>query len=179
MRFRAFTARLVERLPWGLSEIVPPTLVGYVLINGSTFGLDLALLTLLHGLLGVVLPAAFTIAYVTAFALSFVLNRRLNFLSHAPVGRQLVVYAIAVAINYLAFILGVATGLSSLGLEYHASRILAGLCEAVYMYCVLRWVVFRQKRPPRARARAAETACATPSSSSGSGASSGGSPPVR
>jgi putative flippase GtrA len=124
--------------------LLPPTLVGFAIINLGTFGLDLALLTLLHGGLGVTLPIAFTVAYVTAFATSYALNRRFNFRSHAPVGRQLAIYAVAVAINYLAFILGVATGLAALGVEYHLARIAAGLCEGVYMYCVLRWIVFRR-----------------------------------
>jgi len=142
-RFHAFAEDVVARLPFGLDRVVPPTLVGYVVINGSTFALDLGLLTALHGGLHVALPIAFTVAYVTAFATSYVLNRRLNFRSHAPVGKQLVVYAAAVCVNYLAFILGLATALSAIGLEYHLARVVAGMCEAVYMYAALRWVVFR------------------------------------
>jgi putative flippase GtrA len=142
-RFHAFSERVVARLPFGLDRRVAPTLVGYLLINGSTFVLDLALLTVLHGRLGVALPAAFTISYVTAFGVSFVLNRWLNFRSHAPVGRQAAVYAVVVAVNYLAFVLVLGTTLSAIGLEYHLSRVAAALCEAVYMYSALRWVVFR------------------------------------
>jgi putative flippase GtrA len=141
-RFHAFTVRIAERLPFGLE----PTLVGYLVINGSTFALDLALLTVLHTGLGLILPAAFTLSYLTAFATAFVLNRRLNFRSHAPAGRQVAVYAVVVAINYLVFIVALATALSAIGLEYHLSRIVAGLCEAVYMYAALRWVVFRDRR---------------------------------
>jgi hypothetical protein len=145
-RFRAFTCNVAGRLPLGLDRRVPPTLVGYVVINGSTFALDLALLTVLHTWLGLVLPAAFTVAYLTAFGTSFVLNRWLNFRSHAPLGRQVAVYAVVVLINFLAFILVLATALSAIGLEYHLSRIVAGLCEAAYMYAALRWVVFRDRR---------------------------------
>jgi putative flippase GtrA len=145
-RFRLFTGNLAGRLPLGLDQLVAPTLVGFVVINGSTFALDLALLTVLRSGFGLVLPAAFTVAYLTAFATSFVLNRWLNFRSHAPVGRQAAVYAVVVAINYLAFILSLATALSAAGLEYHLSRIVAGLCEAAYMYAALRWVVFRDRR---------------------------------
>jgi len=145
-RFHAFARNVAGRLPFGLDRLVAPTLVGYLVINGSTFVLDLALLTILHTGLGLVLPAAFTVAYLTAFATSFVLNRRLNFRSHAPVGRQVALYAVVVAINYLAFILALATALSGIGLEYHLSRIVAGLCEAAYMYSALRWVVFRDRR---------------------------------
>ena len=145
-RFDSFLAKVVARLPFGLDRTAPPTFVGYLAIHGFTFALDLALLTVLHTTLGVVLPAAFTIAYVTAFGTSFVLNRWLNFRSHAPVGSQVAIYAVAVAINYLAFILGLATALSAFGVEYHLARIVAGLCEFAYMYVVLRWVVFRRAR---------------------------------
>ena len=134
---------VVARLPFGLDTIVAPTFLGFVLLNGCTFALDLSLLTLFRSGLGWPLWAAFTLAYLTAFGLSFALNRAFNFRSHAPVGRQLVIYLVAVGINYLAFIAGVADGLASAGLEYHLARVVAACCEAVYMYSVLRWVVFR------------------------------------
>lgn len=143
-RFVAAMAKVVAALPFGLDTIVAPTFLGFVVINGCTFAIDLALLTLLRSGLGLPLAVAFTLSYLTAFGLSFALNRRLNFRSHAPVGRQLVVYIAAIAINYVAFILGVANGLAAAGLEYHVARILAAGCEAVYMYSVLRWVVFRR-----------------------------------
>ncbi|CNG90240.1 GtrA family protein [Mycobacterium tuberculosis] len=71
------------------------------------------------------------------------LNRTFNFRSHAPVGPQVAIYVVVVVVNYLAFILGVTTLLVALGVHYQVSRIAAGLCEAVYMYCAMRWVVFR------------------------------------
>ena len=83
---------------------------------------------------------------VVAFGLAFVLNRTFNFHSHAPMGRQAVVYAVVVLVNYLAFILGVGSGLVALGVEYHLARLVAGACEAVYMYSAMRWIVFRRKR---------------------------------
>lgn len=49
-----------------------------------------------------------------------------------------------VVVNYLAFILGVTTLLSVLGVQYQLSRIVAGMCEAAYMYNAMRWVVFRR-----------------------------------
>ena len=137
-------ARVAAALPLGLSSVVAPTFLGFVVINGCTFGVDLGLLTLLHSGLHITLWASFTLAYLTAFALSFTLNRALNFRSHAPVGRQLVIYLVAIGVNYLVFILGVADGLSSLGIEYHLARILAACGEGIYMYSVLRWIVFRR-----------------------------------
>ncbi|AXB48065.1 GtrA family protein [Amycolatopsis albispora] len=143
-RFIDLCAAVTSRLPFGLARLVPPTFLGFCVINGFTFGVDLLLLTLLHGQLGLAVPLSITVAYVIAFGLSFVLNRAFNFQSHAPVGKQAVLYAIAVAINYLAFILGVGSGLVALGVQYHLSRLIAGACEGVFMYSVMRWVVFRK-----------------------------------
>jgi len=141
-RFAAGCAAVVRRLPFGLDTVVAPSFLGFVVINGCTFGVDLGLLTLGKSVLGLPLPVSITVAYACAFALSFVLNRSMNFRSHGPAGRQAVVYALAVLVNYLLFILGVGAGAVALGLEYHLARILAGVCEAVFLYCVLRWLVF-------------------------------------
>jgi putative flippase GtrA len=144
-RFTRWCVAVVARLPWGLNRLVAPTFLGFALINGFTFSVDLALLTVFHGWWGLPVWLSVTVAYVCAFGLSFVLNRTFNFHSHAPVGKQAVVYVAVVAINYVAFILGVGSGLTALGLEYHLSRLLAGACEAVYMYSAMRWVVFRRR----------------------------------
>ncbi|MGW5315198.1 GtrA family protein [Nocardia thailandica] len=142
-RFSQWCAAFVARLPLGLDRLIAPTFLGFAVINGFTFAVDLLLLTALHSGLGLPIWLSVTVAYVAAFGLSFLLNRTFNFHSHAPVGRQAVVYAVVVLINYLAFILGVGSGLTALGVEYHLARLLAGACEAVYMYAAMRWIVFR------------------------------------
>ena len=124
--------------------MVAPTFLGFCLINGLTFGVDLMILTGLHSGLRLPVPLAVTVAYSCAFGLSYVLNRTANFQSHAPVGPQVAVYVVVVVVNYLAFILGVSSGLTALGVQYQLSRVAAGMCEAVYMYCAMRWVVFRR-----------------------------------
>lgn len=133
----------MDRLPFGLNSVVAPTFLGFVLINSFTFGVDLTILTLLHSGLGAPLPIAVTVGYACAFGLAYVLNRVFNFRSHADVGPQMTVYVVVVVINYLAFILGVSNALAALGVEYHLARIVAGGCEAIYMYSAMRWVVFR------------------------------------
>ncbi|MDO3647095.1 GtrA family protein [Nocardia mangyaensis] len=145
-RFTRWCEAVVARLPWGLDSVVAPTLLGFGLINSFTFGVDLLLLTALHGGLGVPIASAITLAYVVAFGLAFVLNRTFNFHSHAPMGKQAAVYAVVVLVNYLAFILGVGSGLTALGVDYHLARLGAGACEAVYMYSAMRWIVFRRRR---------------------------------
>ena len=142
-RFHRCCEIVVARLPFGLNSVVAPTFLGFVVLNGFTFGVDLLLLTALHGWLGVSLAVAVTVAYACAFTLSYFLNRILNFRSHGEVGPQFAVYVVVVVVNYLAFILGISSALTALGVEYHVARIVAGACEAVYMYSAMRWVVFR------------------------------------
>lgn len=143
-RFHRACEAVVACLPLGLNSLVPPTFLGFVVINSGTFALDLVVLTLLHGVLHVPFGVAVTAAYVCAFAASYVLNRVVNFQSHGAVGPQVAVYVVVVVINYLAFILGVSSALRALGVEYHLARIAAGACEGVYMYCAMRWLVFRR-----------------------------------
>jgi putative flippase GtrA len=142
-RFHRLCDRVVAILPFGLSSVVAPTFLGFCLINSFTFGVDLVLLYLLHGVLAVPVPIAVTVAYACAFALSYLLNRIFNFASHAPVGPQFAIYVVVVVVNYLAFILGVSSLLTALGIDYRIARLAAGACEAVFMYSMMRWVVFR------------------------------------
>ncbi|MDX6292810.1 MAG: hypothetical protein QOH50_1885 [Kribbellaceae bacterium] len=144
-QFGAAMAAAVSRLPWELSEVIPPSVLGFAVINGFTFGVDLVMLTVLHSWVGLPLWQSITVAYTCAFGLSYVLNRAFNFRSHAPAGPQVAVYVVVVVINYVAWILGVGTGLAALGVEYHVARVAAGVCEGIYMYCAMRWVVFRKR----------------------------------
>ena len=134
---------ITRRLPFGLSEVVAPSLVGYLLINLCTFFIDLGLLGLGHGTFRWPIPVAVTLSYGTASLVSYVLNRVLNFRSHDDVGRQFPLYVAVSASNYLIFVLGLTDLLSSLGIYYEFSRIIAACCEAVYLYTMLRFVVFR------------------------------------
>jgi putative flippase GtrA len=141
--FTTAATAVIRYLPFGLSAIVAPSLVGYAVINGCTFALDLSLLTLFHGVAHWPVPVAITVSYGTASGLSYLLNRTLNFRSHGLVGRQVAVYAAVVTVNYLAFILGVGSGLAALGLEYQLARLVAGACEGIWMYVAMRFLVFR------------------------------------
>jgi putative flippase GtrA len=143
-RFHEWCEAVVNRLPFGLKSFVAPTFLGFCLINGLTFGVDLTILTGLHSGLEFPVPIAVTVAYASAFALSYALNRTLNFQSHAPVGPQVAVYVVVVIVNYLVFILGVSSALAAMGVQYQLARLVAGCCEAVYMYCAMRWLVFRR-----------------------------------
>lgn len=127
---------------------IPSTLVGFAVINSATFALDLALVSLLHGRLGVPLAVSVTIGYAVAFTLAFVLNKRFNFRSHAPVGPETARYVAVVAVNFGVVLLGVTTGLTALGVQYQLARLAAGACEGAFTYAAMRWWVFA----PRGRA---------------------------
>lgn len=91
-------------------------------------------------------PAAVTVGYAVAFGLAFVLNRWLNFQSHGPVGRQTGRYALTVLANYLLFILLLSSTLEAIGVQFLVARLIAGACEAVFIYLMMRSYVFRLKR---------------------------------
>jgi len=137
---------VTRRLPFGLSRVVAPSLLGYLLINLCTFFLDLSLLAVFHGALRWALPVAVTLSYGSASAASYVLNRVLNFRSHGALGTQLPVFAAVSASNYLIFVLGLTDLLAAVGVYYELARITAALCEAAYLYTMMRWIVFRDAR---------------------------------
>lgn len=148
--FATLCARVVRALPFGLSRSVAPSLVGFALINGFTFGVDLLVLTLLHGWLHWPIAPSISGGYLIAVGLSFVLNRTLNFHSHDRLGRRTLLYVAATAINFGVVLLGIGAGLTALGVEYHLARLVAGGGEGVFMYCAMRWVVFAPISPERA-----------------------------
>jgi putative flippase GtrA len=137
---------VAHRLPFGLSRVVAPSLLGYLLINLCTFFLDLAILAVAHGVLRWPLPLAVTLSYGTASLTSYALNRVLNFRSHAAVGAQLPLFIAVSASNYLIFVLGLTDLLAAVGVYFELARVIAALCEAAYLYCMMRWVVFRDTR---------------------------------
>lgn len=168
-RFAAAMAAITRRLPFGLAGVVPPSLLGYLLINLCTFCLDLGLLTVMHGTLKWPLPVAITLSYGTASGVSYVANRVLNFRSHGALGAQVPLYLAVVASNYLIWILGLTDALAALGVEYQIARIIASLCEAVYLYSAMRWIVFRDVRWTTAPADGEDAPDATePSAAPGS-----------
>ena len=150
VRFRRACAAVVGVLPGRLRRIVAPSMVGFAVVNGFTFAVDLLLLSLLIDGLGLPLGVGVTLAYGTAFALSFVLNRWLNFDPERPLGAQVVRYVGVIAVNYGAIVLGVTHALVAAGAPYQLARLAAGVGEAVFVYCAMRWLVFG-----RARARVA------------------------
>lgn len=138
---------LVDGLPAPVRRIVSRELIGFGILGGCTFLLDLALLWALRTWTQLPLPVSVTIAYVIAFGLNFVLNRAVNFRSHAPVGPQSARYAVVVACDY-GLTLGVTTGLSALGVDFRIARLIAAGCVATFTYTASRFWVFRKRAEP-------------------------------
>ena len=151
-RYAALMTAVAARLPFGLAEVIAPSMLGYLLINLCTFFVDLGLLAVFHGHLRWPVAAAVTLSYGTASIISYGLNRVLNFRSHENLGRQFPVYVAVSGSNYLIFVLGLTDLLTAVGVYYELSRVLAACCEAVYLYSMLRWVVFRDSRDSPATA---------------------------
>ena len=86
----------VDRLPPGLRRLLPKDLVGFAILGAFTFAIDLALLWFLRTHTALPIAVAVSAAYIVAFGLNFVLNRTVNFRSHAPVGSQALRYALVV-----------------------------------------------------------------------------------
>ena len=141
--YAAAMTALTRRLPFGLSRVVAPSLLGYLLINLCTFFLDLAVLAITHGVMKWPLPVAVTLSYGSASAVSYVANRVLNFRSHGALGTQVPIYAAVIASNYLIFVLGLTDLLAAAGVYFELARVIAAVCEAAYLYTMMRWVVFR------------------------------------
>lgn len=150
--FAAAVGRLHGLLPGVLARI-PETFIGFALINGFTFAVDLTLLWVGHGVLRVPYPIAVTLSYGLASVLAFVLNKVLNFRAHGNTAVQSTRYLVVVASNYLIWILAFSTLLEWAGVQYQVSRIVAACCEGIYIYLLVRWWVFRPARGPIAARR--------------------------
>lgn len=145
-RFERLRDRAHGLLPGRLRSYVPATAVGFAALSAFTYAVDLLVLALLFDVAGAPYPVAVTVGYVTAFSLAFVLNRSLNFRAHGSVGRQSGRYVVTVVANYLVFILLLSSTLEAVGTHYLVARLVAGACEAVFMYLMMRLFVFRQAR---------------------------------
>jgi putative flippase GtrA len=154
-RFTAVMAAITVRLPFGLARVIAPNMLGFALISTVTFSLNLVLLIVFHGVLGWPVAVGITLAYLAGSGLGYLLNRSLNFRSHGAVAPQLGIFTVVAAVNYFALILGIGAGLTTVGVDYRISRLIAGACESVYMYAAMRWLVFRDARDSRGTAVAA------------------------
>jgi putative flippase GtrA len=116
----------------------------FLVSGGITFVADIGTLKLLHGVLGMELLTATTIAFAVAFVVNFTLSRQWTFSSgrHRPAHRQAVKFGALVAAN-LASTLLIVGGLSAVGVYYLATKVVATGVNAVANFFLYRQWVFR------------------------------------
>ena len=145
-RFARIRNRVHGWLPGWLGRVVPPTAIGFAALSSFTYAVDLSVLWLGFEVFRLPYPVAVSIGYVIAFGLAFLLNRWLNFQSQGHVGRQTGRYLLTIIANYVFFILLLATTLEALGVQFLVARLIAGACEAVFIYTMMRLYIFRTRR---------------------------------
>ena len=142
--FAALVASIHAVLP-GVLRHIPRTFIGFAIINSFTFGVDMVLLWLSHGIAGLKYPFAVSISYGAASVLAFFLNKILNFRAHGHTGTQSVKYMAVIVSNYLIWILMFSSFLAWAGVHYQVSRVTAACIEGAYIYLLARFWVFRPR----------------------------------
>lgn len=140
-------ALYADRFPPKVRNVLTRELMGFAILGAFTFTIDIALLIMLRNLTPLPIPAAVSVAYILAFGFNYVLNRTVNFRSHAPVGPQSLSYALVIACDY-GLTVGVTSGLTYLGLDFRLARLIAAASVAVFTYTMSRFWVFRDTLHP-------------------------------
>ena len=130
-------------LPGFVRSRLPVTFIGYAIINGSAFILDIICLRIFNNHLHWWFPMAVTVGYAIAGVYSFLLNRWLNFQSHGHVVEQGAGYTVGLISQYVVFILGLSSLLHWLGMNATLARVISACCEGIYLYVFIRLWVFR------------------------------------
>ena len=142
--FNAFTGWLHALIPRQIRRFLPPTFIGFAIINSSTFLLDLVLLSFSTRGLRWPYPVAVSVSFAVAASVAFVLNKLLNFRAHGQIGRQSGKYVLVLVSNFVIWLLGFSTLLNYIGTPPEIARVSAGLCEGLYIYLLSRLWVFHR-----------------------------------
>jgi putative flippase GtrA len=125
-----------------LSVAVGHSFAKFAVVGVIGFGTDVGLLWLLYGVLHLWLPVATGLAYLVAFAISFVLSREWVFPDTGNMRRQIYRYCVLVSGVLLMTILGV-QALVWLSVPYLIAKVLVSGVVALVNYVASRWWVFR------------------------------------
>ena len=132
-----------SELPRFVRSRLPVTFIGYAIINGSAFFLDITCLWVFYNHFHWFYPVAVTVGYVIAAVYSFLLNRWLNFQAHGHVIEQGAGYTVGIISQYVIFILGLSSLLHWFGVNAELARVISACCEGIYLYVFIRLWVFR------------------------------------
>ncbi|HSW66703.1 MAG TPA: GtrA family protein [Bacillota bacterium] len=119
------------------------SLIRYIAIGGSTFALDLGILILLHGFLGVNVLVAATISYWGSTIFNFLANRFWTFgATNTHIAKHAVSYGVLLGVNYL-FTLGFIAITTHFGLHYTIAKIVSVAIQTSWTYVIYKKVIFR------------------------------------
>jgi putative flippase GtrA len=133
----------------------------FAVVGCIGFGTDVGLLWLLHGVAHLEVGLATALAYLVAFAVSFVLSREWVFPDTGDMRRQVYRYCVLVAGMLLLTVVGV-KALVWVGVQYLVAKVLISGVVAVVNYVISRWWVFRVTPAPAAVEPQPEQAAVTP-----------------
>jgi putative flippase GtrA len=142
-RIGDFLTSWANRLPSRL-RFITPEFVGFVVLGTFTFGIDLLILAALRSWTTLPVQVDVGIGYLCAFGLNYVLNRTMNFKSHAPVGRQALRFFVITAADFV-FTSLVTDWLNAQGLPLMVARIATACCVGLFTYVGARFWVFRKE----------------------------------
>lgn len=114
----------------------------YVVVGGLTFVVDLGLLVLLHGVVGLPLAVSTALAYSGAIVVNFGLNSAWTFTGQGAHGRGFARYMTVIVGNLIAAVVLVAFFVH-LGLAYPLAKTVSTGASTVWTYVLYRVWVFR------------------------------------
>jgi putative flippase GtrA len=117
----------------------------FILVGGVSAAIDMGLLWLLHGVLGVWLPVATFTGVAFSFVVNFLLNRRWVFGAAGPAAGQFARYLTLAALNWMLTVLTVTWLTEVVGLYFMLARVLALAVFTVLNFLALRAWVFRAR----------------------------------
>ena len=120
--------------------------VRYLVVGGSTFTIDFALLFILHGKVHIHLAIATSIAYWISIAYNFSLNRSWTFSARdkTDLRRHLTSYLVLLGFNYLFTVIFVY--LASHQVNYLIAKALAVAIQMSWTYLVYKNFIFHNKK---------------------------------
>lgn len=133
-------------LKYNAEKMFTSHLVKYVLVGGSTFSIDLGLLYIMHGLLGLNIAASASFAYWISISYNFVLNRHWTFSSSEKKSllKHLTLYFVLLVFNFLFTVTFVA--ILSEHFNYIFVKIAAVLLQTSWTFLVYKKMIFTEQR---------------------------------
>lgn len=133
------------RTPSLLARIWAHSAVRYLVVGGFAFVFDVAVLFVLHDVLGIALAISTPLAFLASFVVTYTLQRTIAFRSGDGVAPSVIRYAALVAFNTVATT-AIVWGWDALGGPWIVGKILAVVATTVWNYFAYRYWVFAPQK---------------------------------